>query len=237
MGRIASEIYTMKIINCKQGSTEWLAARSGIPTASEFDAIITPEWKQRTGQSVETYLYRKLAEKYMGFPMQTGGGGGGSWAMDQGTLLETVAIPWFVFTNETPVERVGFITTDDGRIGCSPDGLIGSDGGIEIKCPQPDTHIKYFLRGEVPKEYLAQVHGSMFVTGRKWWYFLSYNKDIPPLLIRVERDEKIMAAIKSALDSFLEQFDAKFAVLKKIRDDENAEKTAEYYRKEGIAQP
>ena len=223
----------MKIIDCKQGTDEWIRARAGIPTASEFDNLITPLWKTRTGEGPDTYLFRKLAERCMGIPLQSGG----SWAMDQGTILETEALPWVMFTHDVEIKRVGFVTTDDGRIGCSPDGLIGEDGGIEAKCPQPDTHLKYLVHGVVPKDYLAQVHGSMFVTGRPWWFFLSYSRQFPPLLIKVQRDEAVMKAMKSALDEFLERFDTLYAKIKGDRDRENAEKTAAYYKAEGITPP
>lgn len=194
----------MKIIDCKQGSTEWLMARAGVFTASEFDNLMTPEFKPRTGETPKTYIFRKIAEKFMGVPMMDGGG---SWAMEQGSILENEALPWFEFTHGIKVERVGLVTTDDGRCGASPDGLIGDVGGIEIKCPRPDTHIKYLVGGCMPKEYLAQVHGSMYVTGRPWWMFLSYSRQFPALVLKVERDERIMAAIRSALDGARVVFD------------------------------
>lgn len=194
----------MKIHDVKQGSGEWLGLRAGIPTASEFDALITPLWKIRTGEGPEAYLMRKLAEKCMGCPIENGF----SAAMEQGTVLELEAVPWYEFAHNVTVQRVGFCTTDDGRIGCSPDGIIGDDGGIEVKCPLPQTHLKWLLNGGVPKEHLAQVHGSMFVTGRKWWEFLSYSRQFPALVVRVERDEEIQQRIAQALGIFLESFDS-----------------------------
>ena len=80
----------MKIVDCIQGSEKWLLARAGIPTASEWDALITPEGKPRTGQGRETYLMQKVAEKVMGYPAQSYGGG----AMEQGSILEGEALPW-----------------------------------------------------------------------------------------------------------------------------------------------
>lgn len=214
----------MKIHDCAQGSTEWLALRAGRPTASEFDNLITPLWKVRDGAGVDTYLYRKLAEKCMGVPMESGGG---SFAMNNGVILEAEALPWFEFAHDVKVQRVGFVTSDDGRMGCSPDGLLGNDGGIEIKCPMPDTHLRYLLAGTVPRDYLAQVHGSMLVTGRAWWKFLVYGRQFPPLVVRVERDETIIAKMRAALDAFLARFDAEFARIQAIRDDYNAKRNAE----------
>jgi hypothetical protein len=219
----------VKIIDCKQGSPEWFSARCGIPTASEFHKLISPTLKTRTGEGVHTYMVEKLAEKFLRMPISDIRGQFiGNFAMAQGSMLEHEAIPWVELVHDLRIDRVGFCTTDDGRIGCSPDGLIGDDCGIEVKCPQPDTHLGYLIDGVVPDQYLAQVYGSMFVTGRSSWYFLSYSRQFPALLVRVERDEKIMAAIKHALDIFLESFDANFADVSKLRDAENAIKQRNY---------
>lgn len=191
----------------QQGSEIWLKMRAGLVTASELDAIISPEWKARTGQMRETYLYRKLAEKLLGGPLESHGQ---TFAMEQGHLKETEAIPFFELTEGVKVTKAGLVTTDDDRCACSPDGLIGEDGGLELKCPEPQTHLKYLLQGGVPKDYLAQVHGSMFVTGRKWWKFMSYSRSFPPLLVHVERDEKIITAIHAAAYSLIAEIDVKF---------------------------
>lgn len=204
--------------SCTQGSPEWLALRRGIPTASEFDALISPEWKIRTGQGPETYLYRKIAEKILGFSSNDAS----SFSMGQGVILEQEAIPFYSFTEDVRIERVGFCTTDDGRVGCSPDGLIGPSGGIEVKCPQPDTHLKYLMEGELPKEYRAQVHGSMYVTGRALWTFLSYSRQFPALIVHVERDDTIQSAIHDALTKFLSKFDVALAKISAMRDAANS---------------
>lgn len=194
----------MKTLPVEQRSVEWMLARAGIPTASEFDALVTPDFKIRTGDMPKTYLAKKLAEVWQGGPLV----GFNVFDMQQGVILEEEAIPWYELEFETKVEQVGFITTDDGRIGCSPDGLIGEEGGIEIKCPAVQTHCGYLLSGGLPKDYAAQVHGSMFVTGRPWWKFLSYCRHFPPLIVTVERDEKIQAVLAEALAKFLSQLDA-----------------------------
>lgn len=194
----------MKVLPHPQGSVEWLQGRAGLPTASEFDQLVDSKWEVRTGAMPKSYLARKLAEKWTGGPLQ----GFGSWATEQGSILESEAIPWFELEYGQQVQRVGLITTDDGRIGCSPDGLIGEDSGIEIKCANIETAIGYLLAGAVPKEYLPQIFGAMLVTGRPTWKFLSYRRLLPALLITVERDEKIIAALSEALRVFLEKFDA-----------------------------
>lgn len=192
----------MKILPVQQQSVEWLLARSGIPTASQFDQLITPKWEQRTGEMPRTYLAAKLAEYWQGGPLASFN----SFDMEQGSILENEAIPWYELEYGEQVDRVGFCTTDDGLIGCSPDGLIGDDGGIEIKCPSVTTHVKYLMAGVLPPEYAAQVHGSMFVTGRSWWRFLSYCRHFPPFMLHVQRDVEIQEAIGGALYDFLARF-------------------------------
>ncbi len=186
-----------------QRTVDWMIARSGIPTASEFSSIVTPLFKARTGEMPKTYLYKKIAEWWMGGPLS----GFNIFDMDQGNTLEEEAIPWYELEHNVEIQRVGFITTDDGRVGCSPDGLIGDDCGIEIKCPAVHTHVGYVLAGTLPDEYAAQVHGAMYVTGRPSWKFLSYCRNFPPLLIHVLRDDKIQAQLHEALIDFLEAFE------------------------------
>lgn len=213
----------MKIIDVQQNTSGWLQARCGVVTASEFDNVISPEWKARTGQGVESYMLRKVAERAMGYPQQMFTGSG---ATEQGKLLEERAIPYYEFAYNVEVKRVGLCVTDDGKIGCSPDGLLGDEGGIEVKCPEHHTHVKYLLGGAVPKEYLAQVHGSMFVTGRKWWVFMSYSSFFPPLIIRVVRDEEIQAKLRDALIPFVANLDSAHERLNAIIQEKQAGRSA-----------
>jgi hypothetical protein len=197
----------MKVHDVAQRSEAWMNLRSGIPTASEFDNLVTPEGKVRawSTQMPNTYLAKKLAEYWLGGPLLTFN----TFDMDAGTILEEEAIPWYEFEFGVTIDRPGFITTDDGLVGCSPDGwLAGEERGLEIKCPAPDTHVKYLLAGECPPDYRAQVQGSMWVTGVKQWTFLSYRRRFPALVLTVERDEAMQAALTDALAAFLAKFEA-----------------------------
>lgn len=194
----------------EQGSIEWLRLRIGRVTASELDNLISPEWKARTGETPKTYLCTKVAEAYRGDILPNTG----SWSTEQGSILEDEAVPWYELEFDETVRRVGFVEGDGNRCGCSPDGLLGEDGGIEIKCPSAPVHVKYLLADVLPKDYVAQVHMSMFVTGRKWWRFVSYRRRFPALVLTIERDEEICAKIQDVLTKFYADFDAAMAKLK-----------------------
>lgn len=204
----------MNILDVAQGSVEWMLARSGIPTASEFDNLISPTWKIRTGEMPKTYLAAKLAEAWLGGPLI----GFNTFDMDQGKILEEEALPWLEMEMGTEILRPGLCVRDDGRVGCSPDGIVttGPSFGVEIKCPQPTAAVKYLLKGEVPPEYLPQIHGGMYVTGFESWKFLSYSRGFPKLLLTVQRDDEIQEQISQAIFNFLEDFSAAFERLCEI---------------------
>jgi hypothetical protein len=204
----------MKIHHAPPNTLEWLAARAGVVTASEFDQVVTPEFKARTGEMPRSYLARKVAEKWLGSPLA----GYQSIDMEIGQVLEDRALPAYRLLTGNPVTRVGLVTTDDGTIGCSPDGLIGDFSGIEIKCPRPETHVKYLLNATLPKEYAPQVHGGMFVTGRKEWVFMSYARGFPPFIMTVERNDEIMEALGDALNDFATQLNEAYQRLIEIND-------------------
>lgn len=212
----------------EQGSVEWMLARSGLPTASEFDSLVTPEFKIRTGEMPKTYLHKKVAEAWQGGPLI----GFNVFDVEQGQILESEAKPWYSLEYGEEITPVGFITTDDGRIGCSPDGLLGENSGIEIKCPAVHTHCGYVLKGSLPKEYAAQVFGSMFVTGRPYWNFLSYRRHFPPLMLTVHRDEEIMKTLAIALAEFLADFDAAMKRLEEINHGPPRRKPLQYVKPE-----
>lgn len=206
----------------QQNSVQWLQARCGIPTASEFDSLVTPNFKIRTGDMPRSFLARKLAERWQGYPLPSFQ----SIDMDAGHILEDEAIPYLALEFGWNPEQVGFITTDDGKVGCSPDAILrasGSsefnpemDGGVEIKCPRADTHVRYLLNGELPEDYRAQVHGSMFVSGCHFWHFVSYRRGFPPFCLMVERDEKIQAVLADALATFNDTLESQMKRLEEI---------------------
>lgn len=201
----------MKIIDCKQGSEQWMEARAGIPTASELDNLVTPEWKIRKGAGVDSYLAKKVAERWFGGALP----GFSVFETEQGKILEGEAIPWLELERNIEVKRVGFITTDDGKAGCSPDGVIG-ERGLEIKCPSPAVHVSYLLAGVLPKDYAAQVQGGLYVTGWKEWTFLSYSRRFPALELTITSNDEAQSAIEEALALFTAKLDRAYARLLEI---------------------
>ena len=196
-----------------QGDCGWELLRSGKVTASELDALVTPLGKVKTGEGPKTYLAKKVAEIWTGGPLPSTE----FWDGQQGQFLEEFARPAFTFQTGLDVEQVGFISTDNGRMGCSPDGLlVGQECGLEIKAPHLETHVRYLLDGVLPPDYVLQVQGSLYVTQFPRWYFMSYRRSLPPLILTIEPDEKIQAAIEEATGEFFERLDAAIAKLTEL---------------------
>ena len=127
--------------------------------------------------------------------------------MERGVELEGQARDMYSLIAGNEVRQVGFCMQDKGLYGCSADGLIGDDGGIEIKCPASHTHVEYLLGGKLPTTYVQQVQGCMFVTGRSWWDFVSYYPGLRLLRIRIERDEFFIKQLEIALNEFCDELE------------------------------
>lgn len=189
----------MEIINIEQGTKEWLDARKGIITGSRFKDIVTP-LKGDLSKSSISYMHELIAER-MGATVDFFQNS----HMQRGNELEPYARSAYEFIKDCKVEQVGFCLDNSKLFGVSPDGLIGEDGGIEIKCPKETTHISYLVDGILPLIYKPQVQGSMWVTGRKWWDFMSYHPELPPLIIRVERDEEYIKNMEENIIKFAKE--------------------------------
>lgn len=197
----------------EQNSVDWSILRSGKITASEIDALISPTGKVRDSEGVETYLNQKLCELWTGGPLIALQG---IFDMDQGRILEERAKPAFTVHTGIEIRNVAFIETDDHRAGCSPDAMIGDNGGCEIKCPRLETHIGYLRAQILPKQYIAQVQFSMWVTGFKEWHFFSYHRSLPPLHLVIQREHRFQDAIAVALDMFLDRLDNAYESLVRL---------------------
>lgn len=128
-------------------------------------------------------------------------------AMRKGTIMEPKARSWYEFATDTDIKQVGFCTTDDGLIGSSPDGLAVSDGefvgALELKSPEPKTHVRYLADDILPPVYKPQCHGHLIVTGLPWCDFMSYCPGFPEFRIRVEPDDYTQS-LREALAEFIE---------------------------------
>ena len=186
----------MQVINIEQGTQEWHDARKGVVTGSRFKDVVTPA-KGELSTSSKKYMYELVAER-MGATVEFFS----NVHMERGTELENDARTVYEFIKDCEVSEVGFCLDDNKIIGISPDGLRGEDGGLEIKCPKETTHISYLDNGGLPLIYKPQVQGSMWVTGRKWWDFMSYHPQLPPLIIRVHRDDEYIAKMNNVITKF-----------------------------------
>jgi hypothetical protein len=202
----------MKSFRCTQYTPEWWEARCGIPTSSAFDRIITPA-KGEKSKGARAYACQLAAELACYHPnfFTERENRPKSYAMANGTNLEPEARRFYEQDRGVDVEQIGFVLSSCGRYGCSPDGLVAVDdegeGGLELKCPNPETHAGYLLDGILPLEYKPQVHGTLITTGRPWWDFMSYAPGFDPFLIRVRPDD-YTRKVGEALAEFLDEYDA-----------------------------
>lgn len=183
----------MEVIKCEQGSEEWYKAKLGIVSTSNFDKVLN----SGTGRGL--YMRRLAAERLTGITQP----GYSNDNMENGLDLEGAARSYYL--NNSEVEQVGFVKRDDW-VGASPDGLVGKDGLIEIKCPLPSTHIDYILKGKMPTCYRPQVQGQLWVTKRDWCDWVSYCPTVkgrPFFSVRILRDEKYINVLRLAVEQFV----------------------------------
>jgi len=189
------------ILHMAQRSDAWFAARKGVLTASNFGP-----WLLNSGKVAEQARERAICKLIAERANCESAPNYENWAMLRGTELEPQAVAAFEGETGIKVADVGFCLSKFGNFGCSPDGLIvGKPIGFEGKVPVPETHIRYRRAGELPDEYLFQIHGSMAVTGATSWHFQSWNPGLAPLRILIERDE-FTEKLKAALITFCAQY-------------------------------
>jgi hypothetical protein len=183
----------------EQGSSEWLAARCGIITASQMGKLITPTLKVAANDTQRSLTLTLAAERITGDVEYVHP----SFDMQRGTEEEPIARDVYA-EHYAPVDEVGFIlrTEETYRLGYSPDGLVGTDGLIEIKSRKPHVHIKAILADKVPAENMAQLMVGLFVTGRSWIDYCSFSAGLPFWVKRVFPDPAWFAAIIAASEAF-----------------------------------
>ena len=193
----------MKVLTMEQGSPEWLAARAGMVTASRIKDVMAS--KSTAGYA--DYRAQIVAEILTGVPQESGFG---SDAMKWGTDKEPLARAEYEMFCAWDVEEVGLVlhpTIERGA--ASPDGLVSTDGLVEIKCPKTSTHLQILVDKKQPKRYEYQMLWQMACTGRQWCDFVSYDPRLPEdlqlFVHRFDRDEKRITEIEAAVTQFLSE--------------------------------
>ena len=196
-----------------QRTDEWFAARAGRVTASRIADLMA---RTKTGPSASraNYLAQLVAERLTGEVEQ----GFTSAAMQHGIDTEAEARNAYEFITGSTVTETGFFVHPSiNWAGASPDGLVGDDGLIEIKCPNTSTHITTLRGGSVPDKYIKQMQFQMACTGRNWCDFASFDPRLPLQMrmhvTRVNRDETLIAEIEAAVSEFLAEVEATVADL------------------------
>jgi len=205
-------ISMIEIFTCEQGSPEWFQVRLGLPTGSEFGTVLASGRGGGESKTRRTYLYKLAAERITGDPMENYV----SKDMERGKALEPEARAYYEMLNDVAIERIGFIK--NGRTGCSPDGLIGKDGGLEIKVVLPHTLVAAHAHpsGTIPPEYVPQVQGNIWCSEREWFDFLLYCPKLPAFLVRVYRQQGFIDMLAESVEQFNNELDALVTKIKGV---------------------
>jgi len=202
-----------------QRTDEWFAARAGKVTASRVADIIA-KTKTGWGASRANYRAQLVAERLTGKPAESFSNA----AMQWGTDTEPLARLSYEATTGEMVREVGFIEHMGfvGLAGASPDGIVGDDGLVEIKCPNTATHIDYLLAGSVPEKYKPQMAWQMACTGRKWCDFVSFDprmpEDLQLLIVTYLRDDEYVEMLEKEVKAFLDEVEEIVVKLSKLRE-------------------
>lgn len=203
----------MRHLDLAQGSAEWRAARLGKVTASRI-ADVVARTKTGYGASRANYMAELIAERLTNVAQE----GFINAAMQHGTATEPEARAAYEFHTNVDVAQVGLVLhphIDDAA--ASPDGFVGDDGLIEIKCPNVATHLETLLTGAVADKYVKQMQWQMACTGRQWCDFVSYDPRMPERMrlwvSRIERDAKMIAELERETKAFLAELGSKLRTL------------------------
>lgn len=202
----------------EQRTDEWFAARCGRVTASRV-ADATARTKTGWGASRANYMAELICERLTGQPTQ----GFTNAAMQWGTDTEPRAVETYAFERAATVQPAAFVPHPEiADSGASPDGLIGDDGLIEVKCPNTATHLDYLLTQTIPAKYITQMQWQMACTGRRWCDFVSYDPRLPDHLAmwvkRVPRDDAMIADLETSVREFLAEMTEKVARLEAMSE-------------------
>ncbi len=200
----------------KQGSAEWYAERCGRATASRYSDVLATI---KSGEAATRRNYRAqlIAERLTGIPAE----GFQSAEMRWGTEQEPYARIAYEARTGNIVEQIAFVRHPDPTLlaGASPDGFVGQDGQVEIKCPNTATHIDTLLKGMSP-DHVPQLQGNLWMSGRRWIDFVSYDPRLPErmqlYILRVRRDDVYIANLEREVRKFLIEVNVTIADLEAV---------------------
>lgn len=204
-------------INCPQGSDEWKAARVGLATASRFADVMAT--LKSGGESADRRNYRTdlVVERLTGKPLDSFQ----SSAMRQGIEREPLARVAFEAETGLTVRQVGLFKHPTLNAGASPDGLIPTDEGLEIKCPERSAHLRYLQLDGVPPEYQWQVVGQMWICNLSAVRFVSWNPDFPEhlqlVIRRIQRNDDQIKKLAAEVERFLSEVDAEVERVRNLK--------------------
>lgn len=205
----------MIIHQIEQNTEEWHELRAGIPTASEFSRLVTTNGAPTTKQ--QSYFDELAAGAYT---KKKSDKWNGNAETERGHELEADAIAKYEFLHDVSIERVGFVTTDDHSCGCSPDGLVGDDGMIEIKSLiqwRFVEMVRFVNRNKkVSAKYFIQPQGQMMICERKWCDLVFYNPDFPLLVVRQFPNLEFLHDLKTNIIVANRERDKRLMLLEKM---------------------
>lgn len=201
-----------------QGSPEWFALRAGRVTASRIGDLMRRTQKG-WGADRKHYLAKLVAERITGKPMAQRK----VLSLERRLEIEPEARRAYEFYSDNTVTEVGFIEHPTiPNAGASPDGLIGEDGGLELKCCDTPAHIEMLISGVIDPDYILQCEFGMACTSRSWWDFASYDplmpEDLKLFVHRIHRDDLRIANMESQVIDFLGEVDIKVQQLVALRE-------------------
>jgi len=195
----------------KQNSEEWLALKVGKFSASTASDLLMA----KTTAGYQKLIDKIIEERITGNPTESKTFSGNSFT-ERGHELEPVAREDYEFRSFNDVVQVGVIELDEWTL-CSPDGLIGENGLIQIKCPIFNTQREYLKTQKVPGNYYKQMQFELFVSGRDYNIFYSYHPYLPAVEIKVQRDEQMIYEIKNRLEQAKDEVLAEIEFLNKLK--------------------
>ena len=214
---------TLTFHDCEQRSATWYELRRGRLTSTGAADMLATHKDGKTFAASRVNLLVRLVLEHTTTYLADSGNGYQSRAMQDGLERQDDAATRYELITDRLVYPVGFVSAAEYPVGVSPDGLVGDDGSVSIKCPIPATHLAYLRTGVIPKNYLDQIRHELWVTGRAWVDYFSYSPEFAELkmdakLTRVYRKDLDMAAYEKAALAFLAEVEREIAAVRTMAD-------------------